>query len=242
MKVSIFITCICDSFYPRVGEALVRVLKKQGVQLDFPPDQTCCGQPAINSGYWDDARTVATTMLHAFKDSQYVVTPSGSCLAAMQKFYPVLFGRDAQHYEMANDLLKKTHEFSQFLVKVLEVKNVGAYFPYRVTYHSSCHARRFLGIDEDVRTLLNNVRDLTFIPLPHEDLCCGFGGTFSVKMPEISEAMVDEKVAAIAGTGAEVLVGTDLGCLMNIGGRLKKQGLKVRVMHIAQLLDEGMNA
>nr|WP_255711355.1 (Fe-S)-binding protein [Pelosinus baikalensis] len=240
VKASIFITCICDSMFPRVGEAMVRVLERQGVSLDFPPGQTCCGQPALSSGYWDDAREVAKGFIDSFHASEIIVTPAGSCLAAIKEFYPVLFEKDPKYLDRSKELIRKTHEFSEFLVEVLQVTNVNASFPYKVTYHSSCHPRRFLGVDKYVYALLKNVEKLDFIPLAHEEQCCGFGGTFSVKMPEISESMVNAKVADILATGADVVVGTDLSCLMNIDGRLRKQGAKVRVMHIAELLDEGM--
>lgn len=240
MKASIFITCICDSFYPHVGEAMVRILEKQGVQLDFPPEQTCCGQPALNSGYWEDAREVGESLLKAFKNSEYVVAPAGSCVVAIKEHYPRMFAGHPEYQRQAQELAGKVYEFSEFLVKVLKVEDLGAHFPQRVTYHSSCHSRRFIGVDPHVRVLLSNVRGLEYVPLTHEEACCGFGGTFSVKQPEISEAMVDEKVRNILETKAQVLVGTDLSCLMNIDGRLKKQKADVRVMHIAQLLDEGM--
>lgn len=240
MKASIFITCICDSIYPRVGQAMVRVLEKQGVTLQFSPQQTCCGQPALNSGYWEEARTVARGLLKATADSRYVVTPAGSCLVAIREMYLHLFADDERYRPLASAFIDKAHEFSDFMVNILQVTDVQAVFPYRVTYHSSCHPRRFLNSDRSVYALLQKVRDIDFVPMAHEDLCCGFGGTFSVKMPEISEAMVDEKVAHILATQAEVLVGTDLSCLMNIEGRLKKQGSAIRVMHIAELLDEGM--
>ena len=240
MKASIFITCICDSMYPQVGEAMVRVLEKLGVTLDFPPEQTCCGQPALSSGYWEYARPVAETMLTAFKNSQYVVAPAGSCITAVKEYYPILFEKDPEKYRQAKELSAKLFEFSEFVVKILKKEDVGARFPHRVTYHSSCHARRFLNTDQYVRTLLTNVKEIDYVPLPHEEACCGFGGTFSVKLPEISEAMVDEKTRNILETKADVLVGVDLSCLMNIDGRLKKQKANVRVMHVAELLDEGM--
>ncbi|SDE06091.1 (Fe-S)-binding protein [Sporomusa acidovorans] len=240
MKASIFITCICDSLYPHVGEAMVRVLEKLGVTLDFPPAQTCCGQPALSSGYWEDARPIAEKMLTIFQNSEYVVAPAGSCITAVKEYYPLLFEHNAAQYRQAKDLIAKIYEFSEFVVKVLKKEDVGARFPHRVTYHSSCHARRFLNTDQYVRTLLKNVKDIDYVPLAHEEACCGFGGTFSVKLPEISEAMVDEKARNILETKADVLVGVDLSCLMNIDGRLKKQQANVRVIHIAELLDEGM--
>jgi L-lactate dehydrogenase complex protein LldE len=240
MKASIFITCICDSMFPQVGQAMVRVLEKLGVALDFPPDQTCCGQPALSSGYWEFARPVAETMLTAFRDSQYVVAPAGSCITAVKEYYPLLFADNPEQYRQAKELGAKIYEFSEFVVRILNKQDVGARFPHRVTYHSSCHARRFLNTDKYVRLLLNNVKEIDYVPLTHEEACCGFGGTFSVKLPEISEAMVDEKARNILETKAEVLVGVDLSCLMNIDGRLKKQKADVRVMHVAELLDEGM--
>lgn len=240
MKASIFITCICDSFYPQVGEAMVRVLEKQGVELDFPQRQTCCGQPALSSGYWEEAREVAKEFLECFKDSEYVVSPAGSCATAIKEHYPVLFQKDEYYRRLSENFIGKMYEFTEFLVLKLGLSDIGARFPYKVTYHSSCHPRRFMNTNDCVYTLLKNVKDIDFIPLEHEEICCGFGGTFAVKMPEISEAMVDEKVHFIHETGAEVLVGTDMTCLMNIDGRLRKTGSKIRVMHIAQLLDEGM--
>lgn len=240
MKASIFITCICDSMFPQVGQAMVRVLEKLGVALDFPTDQTCCGQPALSSGYWEDARPVAETMLAAFRDSKYVVAPAGSCITAVKEYYPLLFADNPEQYRQAKELGAKIYEFSEFVVRVLNKQDVGARFPHRVTYHSSCHARRFLNTDKYVQMLLNNVKEIDFVPLPHEEACCGFGGTFSVKLPEISEAMVDEKARNILETKADVLVGVDLSCLMNIDGRLKKQKSDIRVMHVAELLDEGL--
>ncbi|HWR05514.1 (Fe-S)-binding protein [Sporomusa sp.] len=240
MKASIFITCICDSMYPQVGESMVRVLEKLGVTLDFPPEQTCCGQPALSSGYWEYAKPVAETMLTAFKDSEYIVAPAGSCITAIKEYYPVLFEKNSDQYRQAKELIGKVYEFSEFVVKVLKKEDVGASFPHRVTYHSSCHARRFLNTDQYIHTLLKNIREIDYVPLPHEEACCGFGGTFAVKLPEISEAMVDEKVRNILETKADVLIGTDLSCLMNITGRLRKQKSNVRVMHMAELLDEGM--
>lgn len=240
MKASIFITCVCDSFYPQVVEAMVRILEKHNVTLDLPKEQTCCGQPAFNSGYWDDTREVAKSLLDAFKDSEYVVAPSGSCVSAIKEFYPIIFEKDPYYYPLAKDLVGKVYEFTEFLVKVLKVEDLGISFPHRVTYHPNCHANRLLGINPIVIGILEKVKDMEFVMLPHQDTCCGFGGTFSVKMPEISEAMVDEKVANILKTEANVLVGTDMGCLMNIQGRLLKQGANVRVMHIAELIDEGM--
>ncbi|UOF92184.1 (Fe-S)-binding protein [Fodinisporobacter ferrooxydans] len=240
MKASLFITCLVDNFFPQVGEAMVRILHKYGVDVDFPENQTCCGQPAFNSGYVDEARAVAKNMLDAFEHSDYVISPSGSCTGMVHHYYPELFKDDPVLAKKAQQLVEKTYEFSQFLVNVLGVKDVGAVFPHTVTYHPSCHASRLLGIKDEPLILLEQVKDLNRIELPQANDCCGFGGTFAVKMHEISEAMVTEKAEHVLETGAEILVGTDMGCLMNIGGRLRHQGKQVRVMHLIELLYEGM--
>lgn len=240
MKVSIFITCLSDAIYPQVGEAMSRILACQGVKLHFPEVQTCCGQPAFNSGYWDEARTSARTLLEAFDDSDFIVSPSGSCTGMIHHYYPSLFKDDPVMLTKAREFSGKIYEFSQFLVNVLGVTDIGAHFPHKVTYHPSCHGTRLLGIKEEPRQLLANVKGIEFVELPFAEDCCGFGGTFAVKMSEISGAMVEEKVQHVIETEAEVLVGMDMGCLMNIGGRLRYEGKQVRVMHLAELLYEGV--
>lgn len=229
-----------DNFFPDVGEAVVRLLNRQGVYVDFPPQQTCCGQPAFNSGYVDDARAAAGTLLDAFRDADYVVSPSGSCSGMVHHYFPNLFAGDPALAREAEALRHKTFEFSQFLVDVLGVTDVGARFDHAVTYHPSCHGARLLGVADEPLRLLQSVRGLRFVELPQAQDCCGFGGTFAVKMSEISTAMVDEKARHVVETEAEVLVGTDAGCLMNIGGRLRRMGRPVRVMHLAELLWEGI--
>jgi L-lactate dehydrogenase complex protein LldE len=240
MKVSLFITCLADQLYPEVGESVVRILHRYGCEVDFPAAQTCCGQPAFNSGYQDEAREVARGLIRAFEHSEYVVSPSGSCTGMIHHYYPDLFKTEPEWQEKALALVSKTYEFSQFLVNVLGVKDTGAIFPHKVTYHPSCHAMRLLGVKTEPLELLSNVRGVEFVELPKKEDCCGFGGTFAVKMADMSEAMVCEKAAHVVSTGAEVLVGTDMGCLMNIGGRLNKEGQPVRVMHLAQVLEEGV--
>lgn len=239
MKVSLFITCLSDAVYPRVGEAIVRLLARYGVRLDFPDAQTCCGQPAFNSGYWDEARAAARTILNAFDESDFVISPSGSC-TYMTHHYSELFRDEPAMLAKAEALRNKTYEFSQFLVHVLGVKDVGATFPYKVTYHPSCHGSRLLGAKDEPAELLRHVRGLELVPLPFADDCCGFGGTFAVKMSDISGAMVTEKVDHVKETKAEVLVGLDMACLMNIAGNLRCRGESVRVLHLAELLDEGV--
>lgn len=193
MKVSLFITCLSDAIYPKVGEAMARLLSRYGVQLDFPKVQTCCGQPSYNSGYWDETRVAAKTILKAFNDSDFVVSPSGSC-TYMIHHYPELFKDEPEWLDSARRLEQKTYEFTQFMVQVLGVTDVGASFPHTVTYHPSCHGTRLLGVKEEPMKMLGSVKGLQLVPLPFAEDCCGFGGTFAVKMPDISGAMVTEKV------------------------------------------------
>ncbi|QTH45157.1 (Fe-S)-binding protein [Cohnella sp. LGH] len=239
MKVSLFITCLSDAIFPRVGEAMIRLLARYGVTLEFPPVQTCCGQPAFNSGYWNEARTTARTIIEAFEDSDFVIAPSGSC-TGMIHHYPKLFENDPSMLDSALALQSKTYEFTQFLVNVLGVTDVGATFRHKVTYHPSCHGTRLMGIKDEPMALMSRVQGLEFVPLPHAEDCCGFGGTFAVKMSDISGAMVGEKSDHVKETEAEVLVGLDMACLMNIAGNLRYRNEPVRVMHLAELLYEGV--
>jgi len=240
MKASLFLTCIVDNFFPDVGEAMARILDYCGVSLDIPEQQTCCGQPAFNSGFVSEARESAATLLEAFADSDYVVAPSGSCTGITHHYYEELFKDDVRYSRLARELGEKSYELSQFLVNVLGVTDLGAVFPHRVTYHPTCHGTRILGIKDEPLQLLRAVRDIDFVELPYLQDCCGFGGTFAVKMSDISIAMVTEKAEHVLETQAEVLVGFDMGCMMNIGGRLQRMGKPVRVLHLAQLLYEGM--
>ncbi|WP_213525525.1 (Fe-S)-binding protein [Paenibacillus sp. J31TS4] len=239
MKVSLFITCLNDAFFPKVGEAMVRLLARYGIRLQFPELQTCCGQPAYNSGYWAEARTSAITILEAFEDSDFVIAPSGSC-TYMIHHYEALFKDNPLLLDKALKLKQKTYEFTQFLVQVVGITNMGAVFPHKVTYHPSCHGSRLLGARQEPMDLLANVRGLELVPLPYAEDCCGFGGTFAVKMAPISGAMVSEKVDHVIETEAEVLVGLDMACLMNIAGHLRYRDEPVRVMHLAELLYEGV--
>jgi len=239
MKVSVFITCLSDAIYPNVGEAMVRILARYGIQLQFPRLQTCCGQPAFNSGYWKEARESAITILDAFEDSDFVIAPSGSC-TGMLHHYTKLFQDDPILLERAERLKAKSYEFTQFIVKVLDIKDIGASFPHKVTYHPSCHGTRILGIKDEPLQLMHHVNGLELVTLPLAEDCCGFGGTFAIKMGSISGAMVSEKADHVLETEAEVLVGLDMACLMNISGHLMHRGKPVRVMHLAELLYEGM--
>ena len=240
MRVSLFITCLADQIYPEVGESVVRLLHRYGCEVDFPRQQTCCGQPAYNSGYQDDAREVARNLIRAFEHSDYVVSPSGSCTGMVHHYYPQLFENEPEWKAKAEKLIGKTYEFSQFLVNVLGVKDLGAVYEGKATYHQSCHAMRLLGVREEPGELMAHIEGLELVELPRKEDCCGFGGTFAVKMADMSEAMVCEKAANVCATNADLLIGTDMGCLMNIGGRLNKENKPVRVMHLAQLLEEGV--
>ncbi|MFB0842506.1 (Fe-S)-binding protein [Paenibacillus oleatilyticus] len=240
MRVSLFITCLADQIYPEVGESVVRLLHRYGCEVDFPQMQTCCGQPAYNSGYQDEAREVARNLIRAFEHSDYVVSPSGSCTGMVHHYYPQLFENEPEWKAKAEKLIGKTYEFSQFLVNVLGITDLGAVYEGKATYHPSCHATRLLGVREEPGELMVNIEGLELVELPRKEDCCGFGGTFAVKMADMSEAMVCEKAANVCATKAELLIGTDMGCLMNIGGRLNKENKPVRVMHLAQLLEEGV--
>lgn len=237
-RVALFITCLGDQFFPEVGESAVRVLRRLGVEVTFNPAQTCCGQPAFNTGYREEARRVAARMLDVFRDAEYVVAPSGSCTTMVRVFYPELFADDPERLRQAEELRGRIYEFSEFLVNVLKVEDVGASFPRRVTYHDSCHLLRELGVEAGPRKLIRAVRGIELVEMEDYKLCCGFGGTFSVKFPEVSVAMGEDKVQAIAATGAEYVVANDSGCLMHLAGVIHRRGLGLKTLHLADLLSK----
>jgi L-lactate dehydrogenase complex protein LldE len=239
VKVSLMVTCLGDALFPDVGLATVRLLRRLGVEVDFPPAQTCCGQPHFNSGYHDLARDLARHTIAAFQSGQTVVTPSGSCAAMVKLEYPELLHGDLVWHARAEDLAHRTHELSDFLVNVLKIEDVGARFEGKATYHMACHLRG-LGVRDEPERLLQKVRGLELLPLERRDECCGFGGSFSVRFPGISGAMVEDKSVLIEKSGADVIVATDAGCLMNIGGCLRRRGSKVRTMHLAEVLAQGV--
>ncbi|MDQ0198368.1 (Fe-S)-binding protein [Neobacillus ginsengisoli] len=236
MKVTLFATCIVDMFQSNVGKATVELLERLGCEIDFPESQVCCGQPAYNSGYVKESKEAMKRMIETFSDAEFVVSPSGSC-AYMFHEYPHIFKGDPVWESKAKKLAEKTFELTQFIVDVLKVEDVGARFEGTVSYHTSCHMTRLLGVKEAPLTLLKNVQGLKFTELPGKEQCCGFGGTFSVKMAQISEQMVDEKVRHVEETGADYLIGADAACLMNIGGRIERKGKPIKVMHIAEVLN-----
>lgn len=236
MKVSLFATCIVDMFQTNVGKATVEVLERLGCEIDFPESQVCCGQPAYNSGYVKESKEAMKRMITAFEHAEYVVSPSGSC-AYMFHEYPTIFKGDPVWELKAKGLAAKTFELTQFIVDVLKVEDVGARLEGSATFHTSCHMTRLLGVKEAPMLLLRNVKGLEMTELPGKHNCCGFGGTFSVKMAKISEQMVDEKVKHIEETKAKYLIGADGGCLMNIGGRIERVGKPIKVLHIAEVLN-----
>lgn len=238
--VTLFIQCLVDGFQPQVGEAMVKVLRHLGVTLAYPMAQTCCGQPAFNAGYRNEAKVAARRFIEIFESAETVVCPSGSCVHMVRHHYPLLFAGDPAWHARARRVADKTYEFSQFLVDVLGVDDLGAACTGRVTYHDSCHLSRGLGVREQPRRLLGKVRGIDFVEMNESDRCCGFGGSFSVKYPRISEAMLQDKVRYIRDCGAETVVGCDLGCLMNIQGLLSRLNLPVKTVHIAEILARGM--
>lgn len=241
MRASLMVTCLADALFPGVGEAAVRVLRELGVTVDFPPGQVCCGQPAYNSGYPDEARAAARAYLRAFADSEHVVSVSGSCAAMVRNQYPALFeGRP--ELGLAEDVALRTFEFSEFLVDVLRVSHLPVACRRRATFHHSCHTVRTLGVKRQPELLIGMVEGLDYVPLPRAEECCGFGGTFAVRLAAVSMSLVDDKVDSVLATRAELLMGLDMSCLMNIGGRLRRRGNHVVVKHLCEVLAEGWQA
>ena len=237
-KATLFVTCIIDQLYPQVGVSVVKVLRRLGVEVEFPMDQTCCGQPVYNSGFTQEARSMAERVLQSFQDCRYIVVPSGSCTAMMRVFYQDLFRHDTELLRQARDLSGRVYEFSEYLVKVLGVEEVGAGYTGAVTYHPSCHLVREAEVREEPIKLLNRVQGLELRELSQAETCCGFGGTFAVKFPHISEAMLDDKVRSVMASEADTVVSCDMGCLMNIEGALSRQGSDIKVCHLAQILEQ----
>jgi L-lactate dehydrogenase complex protein LldE len=225
-----------DAFAPEVAQAAVAVLRRLGITAVYPVGQTCCGQPAFNAGYRTAARVAARRFIEVFEPHGPIVCPSGSCVAMVRHHYAPLFEKDPKWHTRARKVASRTYEFTEYLVDVLGVDAVGAAFNGRLTYHDSCHLLNALGIAEQPRRLIENVAGADFVEMADSDHCCGFGGSFSVKYPDISAALLEDKVKNIAASGAQVVVGGDMGCLLNIEGMLHRKKIPVRVMHIAQLL------
>ena len=236
-RVGLFVTCLVDLFRPTVGFAAVRLLQQSGCDVDVPSTQTCCGQPAYNSGDRRDTIRIARDVIAAFKGYHYVVAPSGSCAGMLSHHYPTLLEDDPDWAGRARDLARRTYELMAFLVDVRGMRKVeGVDFAGRVTYHDSCSGLRELKIKNQPRQLLDSIVGLERTELPESEVCCGFGGTFCIKYPEISNRMVTDKTAQIVATGAEILLAGDLGCLLNMAGKLKRDGASVESRHVAELL------
>jgi L-lactate dehydrogenase complex protein LldE len=234
-RVALFVTCLVDLFRPTVGFSAVKLLEEAGCEVSVPAAQTCCGQPAFNSGDRADARTLAEQVIRVFEGYDFVVAPSGSCAGMIKKHYGEVFAGDPNWSGRAEALAARTFELTSFLVDVLGVTEVDARFRGSITYHDSCSGLRELGVRGQPRALLASVRELELKELRDSDVCCGFGGTFCVKYGEISDRMVTKKIAAVAETGAGTLVAGDLGCLLNMAGKLKRQGSTTRVRHVAEV-------
>ena len=235
-RVALFVTCLVDLFRPSVGFAAIKLLEDAGCTVEVPPLQVCCGQPAYNSGDRVSTRAIAAQVIAAFEGFDAVVAPSGSCGGMLAHHYAGLFDDDPSMKARAEGLARRSHELISFLVDVLGVKTVAAHYDGTVTYHDSCSGLRELGVKEQPRRLLASVEGLRLREMKTPEVCCGFGGTFCVKYPEISNAMVGEKSADIAATEADTLLAGDLGCLMNMAGKLQREGLRVRVRHVAEVL------
>jgi L-lactate dehydrogenase complex protein LldE len=240
-RVALFITCLTDQFYPHVGVAITKILQHFGCEVVFPPSQTCCGQPFFNNGFPLQARALATRMIEIFQPYPYVVTPSGSCCAMVREQYHELLHDDLQWSSAMNDLRSKTYEFVEFLDKVLKVDfhQFKLPAPRDITYHYTCHLRGLGVRDEGVR-LLRQIGNVQFKPMEKTDQCCGFGGTFAVKYPAISGAIVEDKVNCITRAGAQTVICNDAGCTMNISGMCHRRGVAAGVKHIAELMAEAM--
>ena len=238
MNVQLFIPCFIDQLYPETAFNMVKVLEKAGCNVHYNTDQTCCGQPAFNAGFWDDSKKVCTKFIKDFSGNDVVVGPSGSCVGFVKQHYSKLFDNSSMHNEV-KDLCGRIYEFTDFLVNVLKVENFGASLPGKATYHDSCAALRECGIKKEPRKLLANVKGLELIEMAENDTCCGFGGTFSVKFEPISIGMADNKVDSAIATGAEYLISTDQSCLMHLQGYIKQKGYNLKTMHIADVLASG---
>ncbi|GAB2621923.1 (Fe-S)-binding protein [Streptomyces capparidis] len=238
MRAALFVTCVNDTLYPRTGQAAVALLRRLGVDVAFPQRQTCCGQMHYNTGYRHEAEPLVRDFAETFADYDAVVAPSGSCAAMVRDIHPRVAERSEGRVDAGRvaAVVPKVYELSEFLLDVLGVEDVGAYFPHRVTYHPTCHSLRLLKVGDRPTRLLRAVRGLDLVELPGADECCGFGGTFALKNPAVSAAMCSDKIRHAVDTGAEVLCAADNSCLMHLGGALRRQRSGVRTMHLAEIL------
>ncbi len=234
--VTLFVQCLVDSLYPEVGTAMVSLFEKMKIPFDIPLEQTCCGQPAFNSGYRKEATVAAKRFIDIFESSHVIVCPSGSCVDMVKHQYPGLFENGSSWQKRALDISGKIFELTEYLVDVLGLEDVGARFEGKVTYHESCHLSRNLGVKDQPRRLIAHVQDCQLIEMEHANKCCGFGGTFAVKFPDISTAILEEKIDHIIEARVDAVVGCDISCLMNIQGMLSRKNSAIKTLHIAQLL------
>ncbi|MBN1199989.1 MAG: (Fe-S)-binding protein [Bacteroidales bacterium] len=238
MLVDLFIPCFIDQIYPETGMNMVKVLEKLGVSAHYNGNQTCCGQMAFNSGFWDEAKAMGEKFIKDFPNDRPIVGPSASCIGYIRNYFPRLFHNSALHYEY-KQLRKNIYEFTDFVVNVLKIEDVGATFNHVATYHSSCASLREYGLKDEPMRLLSNVKGLEMREMKDHDVCCGFGGTFSVKFEAISSAMAEQKVKHALETGAEYIVSTDSSCLMNLQGYIDKQNIPLKTIHIIDVLASG---
>lgn len=238
MKVQLFIPCFIDQLYPQTAFNMVKVLEKAGCTVDYNTNQTCCGQPSFNAGFWDESRDVCAKFIKDFRGSEYIVAPSASCVGFVRNYYMKLFENSSYHNDV-KDLQKRIYEFSDFMVNILKVHDVGASLNAKATYHDSCAGLRECKIKTEPRTLLANVKGLELVEMDDVETCCGFGGSFAVKFEPISIGMADQKVGNAKRTGAECIISTDISCLMHLDGYIRNKGLGLQTMHIADVLASG---
>ncbi len=235
MNVQIFIPCFIDQLYPQVAFSMIKVLKKAGCEVTYNPNQTCCGQPAFNAGFWGEAKDVCDKFMKDFAGSDYIVAPSASCVGFVKNYYKKIYENSARK-DSVNRLSSRIYEISDFLVNVLKVEDVGASFDAKVTYHDSCAGLRECNIKQEPRKLLSNVKGLELVEMKDVETCCGFGGTFAVKFEPISVAMADQKIVNATATEAEYLISTDMSCLMHIDGCLQHQNNNLKILHLVEVL------
>ncbi|HEY0298041.1 MAG TPA: (Fe-S)-binding protein [Arachidicoccus sp.] len=238
MNVQLFIPCFVDQLYPTVAFNMVKVLEKVGCEVSYNTNQTCCGQPAFNAGFREEAKEVCKKFLNDFKGEDYIVAPSASCVGFVKNYYKTLFENSA-HIQSVKQIIPRIYEFSDFMVNVLKIEKVGAKFEGKATYHDSCAALREIGLKQEPRQLLSNVEGLELVEMAENETCCGFGGTFAVKFNAISVAMADQKITNATATQADYLISTDMSCLMHIAGCAHKKGEHIQSLHLADVLASG---
>jgi len=239
MTVDLFVPCFIDQFYPKTAFNVIKVLEKAGVKAEYNPEQTCCGQPSYNSGYWDETKTLAGKFIKDFEGIRPIVSPSASCTGFIKNYYGHLFQEGDQNFESQNQLKARLFELTDFLVNHLKFIDFEASFPHKVCYHDACTALREYGIKKEPRLLLSNVKELELVEMEDTEMCCGFGGTFSAKFHSISTAMTEQKVEQALATGAEYIISTESSCLMNIEAYILKKNLPIKPIHIADILASG---